>query len=130
MTTKILSGLRLGQVFGIAIMGTALLFAGCDTDELLEVVDSENVTPATLDNPDLIDVVYAGAIGEFTTAYAGSGGDAFLSSVGVFTDEFFSLNQTKPASPIKPCCRADPNPILGTFLYAVCLKLIIFEVNC
>ena len=90
MTTKILDGLRLGKVFAVAALGAGLLFTGCDTDELLEVVDSENVTPATLDNPDLIDVVYAGAIGEFTTAYAGSGGDAFLSSVGVFTDEFFS----------------------------------------
>jgi len=90
MTTKFFSSVRLGRVFGVAIMGTALLFTGCDTDKLLEVVDSENVTPATLDNPDLIDVVYAGAIGEFTTAYAGSGGDAYLSSVGVFTDELFS----------------------------------------
>jgi hypothetical protein len=90
MTTKILSGLRLGQVFGVAAMGTALLFAGCDTDQLLEVVDSENVTPATLDDPALINVIYAGAIGEFATAYAGSGGDAYLSSVAVFTDELFS----------------------------------------
>ncbi len=90
MTIKIRSGLRLRHVFGICAMGTALLIAGCDTDKLLEVVDSENVTPVTLDNPDLMDVVYAGAIGEFTTAYAGSGGDAYLSSVAVFTDETFS----------------------------------------
>ena len=90
MTTKFFSALRLGRVFGVAVMGTALLFAGCDTDELLEVIDSENVTPTTLDDPALIDVVYAGAIGEFTTAYAGSGGDAYLSGVAVFTDETFS----------------------------------------
>jgi hypothetical protein len=90
MTTKFFSGIRLGRVFGVAVMGTALLFTGCDTDDLLEVIDSENVTPATLDNADLIDVVYAGAMGEFTTAYAGSGGDAYLTSVSNFTDEVFS----------------------------------------
>ena len=90
MNTLIRNGLRLGQLFTATILGVVILLAGCDTDKLLEVVDSENVTPATLENPDLMDVIYAGAISEFTTAYAGSGGDAYLSSVGVFTDEFFS----------------------------------------
>jgi len=90
MTTKKSRGLRLGQVFGIALVGTSLLFAGCDIDKLLEVVDTDTVNPGTLDDPALMDVIWAGAISEFTFAYAGNGGDAYLSVSSLLTDELYS----------------------------------------
>jgi hypothetical protein len=90
MTTKIECGLRLGRVLGVALLSGSLLLAGCDTDKLLEVDDTDTVNPGTLDDPDLIDVVWAGAMGEFTTAYAGSGGDGFLAVSGLMSDELFS----------------------------------------
>ena len=61
--------------------------AACD--ELLEVTDPDTVSPTTLEDPDLIDVVVAGAVGDFTEAYSG-GEDSFLSTTSLLTDEFFS----------------------------------------
>ena len=58
-------------------------------DELLEVTDPDTVSPASLEDPDFIDVQVAGAVGDFTEAYSG-GGDSFLSTTSLLTDEFFS----------------------------------------
>lgn len=88
MTTKTKTGLRLGRVAGAALMGFALIFAGCDTDKLLEVVDTDTVNPGTLDDPDLIDVIFTGALGEFTNAWDNS--DAMVAVTAVMTDETFS----------------------------------------
>ncbi len=71
----------------VPVMALAFL-AACD--DLLEVVDPDTVNPATLEDPDVIDVVIAGAIGDFAVAYSGAGGDAFLSTTALLTDEFTS----------------------------------------
>lgn len=67
---------------------TLPLLAACDT--ILEVTDPDRVAEATVEDPALIDVVVAGAVGDFTVAYSGSGGDSFLSTTSLLSDEFFS----------------------------------------
>jgi hypothetical protein len=119
MATKILSGLRLGRALGVALMGSSLLLAGCDTDKLLEVKDPDTVNPGTLDDPDLMDVVWAGALGEFTTAYAGSGGDGFLSVTGLMADELHSSGSfpTRTATDRRnQYAPADGNTSDGTYV--------------
>ncbi len=72
----------------VPVMALAFL-AACD--DLLEVVDPDTVNPTTLEDPDVIDVVVAGAIGDFAVAYSGNElADAFLSSTAAMSDEFFS----------------------------------------
>lgn len=71
-----------------AAVACALPFVSCD--ELLDVTDPDRVNPETLDDPATIDVVVTGAYGDFTVAYSGNGGDAFLSTTSLLTDEFFS----------------------------------------
>ncbi|MCH8936517.1 MAG: hypothetical protein IIB90_12385 [Gemmatimonadetes bacterium] len=72
----------------VPVMALAFL-AACDN--ILDVVDPDTVNPATLEDPDVIDVVIAGAIGDFAVAYSGAGlADAFLSSTAAMSDEFFS----------------------------------------
>ncbi len=77
----ILSALTVGMMVSIA---------ACDADSLLEVEDPVNPTPGSLDNPDGVPTIVAGALGDFQVAYSGAGGDAFLSVSSVFTDEFFA----------------------------------------
>ncbi|HZD04629.1 MAG TPA: hypothetical protein VE173_06920, partial [Longimicrobiales bacterium] len=86
--TGTIHGLRLGRAAGAALLGLALLFAGCDTDKLLEVKDPDTVNPGTLDDPTLMDVVFTGALGEFTNAW--DNGDAMVAVTAVMTDETFS----------------------------------------
>lgn len=77
---------RLIAVGAIAAVG----LAACDTESLLEVNDPEFASPISLNNPAALPTLVAGAIGDFQVAYSGAGGDALLSSVAVFTDEFYS----------------------------------------
>jgi hypothetical protein len=63
-------------------------FTACDLDDLLTVNDRDVVNPATLEDPAVLPVVIAGALGNFTNAF--SGGESYLSVSGVLTDEFFS----------------------------------------
>jgi len=76
----------------VTVAGLALLvgLAACDTSKILKVNDRDRVTQATLDDPDVLDVVVNGAVGDFTTSYSGNGGDAFLSVTGVMSDELYS----------------------------------------
>lgn len=74
----------------VALMALTIPMAGCDLDELLEVTDPDTVNEDTLEDPAFIDVLVAGALGDFTTSYSGDGGDAFLSTTSLLTDEFFS----------------------------------------
>ena len=69
----------------------ALPLSACSIDELLEVTDPDTVNEATTEDPQFVDVLVAGAIGDFTVAYSGAGGDAFLSTTALITDEFFSV---------------------------------------
>ena len=81
---------RLARVSSVALVAAGLILAACDVDEFLEVQDPDTVNPGTLEDPAVLDVVIAGAIGDFVAAYSGDGGDAFLSVSAVMTDEFFS----------------------------------------
>ncbi len=67
-----------------------LPLTACDTDALLEVIDPDTVNPVTLEDPSTIPLQIAGAVGDFQRAYSGSGGDAFLSSVALMSDELLS----------------------------------------
>lgn len=79
---------RLGRITGVAVLTATLGLAGCDLDEILEVNDPETVNPGTIQDPDVIEVVMAGAQGDFTSAF--SGGDSWVIMVGLITDEIFS----------------------------------------
>ena len=79
----------LPQVLTLGTVATVAL-AGCDTDSLLEVDEPEFATPISLANPAALPTLVAGAFGDFQVAYSGPGGDALLTSVAVFTDEFYS----------------------------------------
>lgn len=89
MTTRLFQGLRLGRILVVPALAGALLFAGCDIDELLEINDTETVNPGTLENKDLMTIVYNGAIGEFANGWHG-GTDNLISVTAVFSDEMFS----------------------------------------
>ncbi|MGH7476391.1 MAG: hypothetical protein ACRELD_08880 [Longimicrobiales bacterium] len=80
-------GKRAGVIVGVA----ALALTGCDLDSLLEVDDPDTVNPATLEDPAVLDVVIAGAKGDFTLGYDGTGvGDRFIAVVAAMSDEVFS----------------------------------------
>jgi hypothetical protein len=74
----------------VALVALTMPMAACDVDKLLEVEDPDTVNEETLEDPNFIDVLVTGAIGDFTGAYSGTGGDAFLSTTSLLTDEFFS----------------------------------------
>lgn len=74
----------------VALAALTLPLAACDLDELLEVEDPDTVNEATTEDPEFIDVLVAGAYGDFTVAYSGAGGDALLSTTALLTDELFS----------------------------------------
>lgn len=68
-----------------------LLLSACSIDNVLEVEDFEVATPESLENPNALPTLVAGAIGDFQVAYSGNGlNDAFNAAVGLFTDEFRS----------------------------------------
>ncbi len=71
----------------VPLMALAFLTA---CDNILEVIDPDTIDPAGLESPDVIDVVIAGAIGDFAVAYSGAGNDRFLSTTALLTDEFTS----------------------------------------
>lgn len=70
------------------LFGVAAGTAACDVESLLEVTDRDRVTPATLEDPAVIDVVINGAVGNFQSAY--NGGEAFVSVTGLMSDELYS----------------------------------------
>jgi hypothetical protein len=72
------------------VAALVLPLSACDLDEVLEVPEPDRVIEESLQNPDFVDVLIAGAIGDFTVAYSGNGGDGFLSTTALISDEFFS----------------------------------------
>ncbi|MFN2326964.1 MAG: hypothetical protein ABR551_13950 [Gemmatimonadales bacterium] len=70
-------------LFGVAVSSSA-----CDLDELLTVNDRVTVNPETLENPDVINVVINGALGNFHGAW--DGGDAYIAMAGLMSDELYS----------------------------------------
>jgi hypothetical protein len=71
-------------------LGLVLPVAACDTEDLLQVDEPTFATPETLNKPEGLPTLFAGALGDFQIAYSGSGGDAYLSVVSLITDEFRS----------------------------------------
>ncbi|MDT8368258.1 MAG: hypothetical protein RQ745_03565 [Longimicrobiales bacterium] len=82
---------RFARFAGLSLMAGTLVIAGCDdvTDELLEVRDPDTVSPETLQDPSTLPFQVNGAIDEFVSGYSG-GGDAFISTTALMSDEFFS----------------------------------------
>jgi hypothetical protein len=72
------------------VAALVLPLSACALDEVLEVPEPDRVIEESTQNPDFVDVLIAGAIGDFTVAYSGDGGDAFLSTTALISDEFFS----------------------------------------
>jgi hypothetical protein len=79
---------RVRRAAGLALVLGVLGFSACDLNDLLNVEDRDVVNPSTLEDPAVLPVVIAGALGNFTNAF--SGGESFLSVTGVMSDEFFS----------------------------------------
>lgn len=74
-----------------ALLVATLGLAGCDLDELLTVEDRDVVSPEVLEDPEVLPVVVAGALGDFTAAFSGStGGDSYVTVSALMADEFFS----------------------------------------
>jgi hypothetical protein len=68
-----------------------LALLACDSRKLLDVTDVEVASPESLQGVAALDVIYAGAVGDFGTAYAGNVGDADqVQMVALFTDEYIS----------------------------------------
>jgi hypothetical protein len=65
-----------------------LPLAACDIDSLLDVDDPAVATPASLNDPAVLDVLVRGAVGDFQVAWNGSSlRDTYVSVTGLFTDE-------------------------------------------
>jgi hypothetical protein len=73
MTTRLMSAGRFARLTLCAAALLALPLAGCN--DPLRVADPDIVPPVNLDDPAALPTLRAGAIGDFTIAYAGSGAD-------------------------------------------------------
>jgi len=78
----------LSRPIWMAMVALTLPLASCDIDELLEVTDPDWVSVDTTEDPAFIDVLVAGAIGDFTSGF--SSGDSYNTVSGLLTDEIFS----------------------------------------
>ena len=79
---------RLGRLAGMVALVSVFGLAGCDLDSLLDVKDPETVNPGTLEDPEVIDVVIAGAEGDFASAFGG--GDSYVTVDGLMSDQLIS----------------------------------------
>ena len=73
----------------LVVLALALPLAACDTDKIVEVEDPALRRPEDLNNAATVPALVAGAIVQFVGGYSGFGGDSFLSSVGLMTDELY-----------------------------------------
>jgi len=83
---------RLRSVGLSAMVGALILpVAACHTDEVLHVFDPAVATPGSLQTQAAVPTVYAGALGDFYSAYSGNNlSDAYNATSAAFTDEFKS----------------------------------------
>ena len=65
----------------------AISIAACNTDKLVEVTDPEQLRPEDLTGLGPVPALVNGALRQFSGGYSGFGGDAFLSSSAVLSDE-------------------------------------------
>jgi hypothetical protein len=79
-----------------AAAAALLLLGACDTQKLLEVTDPDKATPGSLESKQALEVVRAGAIGDFAVGYHGSSGsEGQVTYSGLLADEF-TLAETFP----------------------------------
>ncbi len=62
---------------------------GCNTDQAVAVTDPNSLSPTAVNNAGATPALVQGAIFQFRGGYSGFGGDAFLTSSAVITDEFY-----------------------------------------
>jgi hypothetical protein len=74
----------------LALAGVVVAGTGCDIDELLDVQDPDTVNPGTLDDPSVLNVVVAGAYGDFVSVL--NGGESYLTVSALFSDEFHAVD--------------------------------------
>lgn len=79
---------------GLALGGLAAAAGACNTDKAVSVTDPNNLTPGAVATASTTPALVQGALFEFQIGYSGSGndqfgGDAFLSSSAVISDEFY-----------------------------------------
>lgn len=68
-----------------------MVLVACDTKRALDVTDIEVASPESLQGVAALNVLYAGAVSDFGTAYAGNLGDAdMVQMVALFTDEYIN----------------------------------------
>ena len=73
MTTRLMSAGVFGRLSLCAAVLVALPLGGCN--DPLKVTDPDIVPPGNLNDPSALPTIRAGAIGDFTIAYSGSGAD-------------------------------------------------------
>lgn len=81
---------RMGRLSSVAVLTATLGLTACDMDEMMTVNDPDTVNEDTFNDPELINEVVNGAIGNFTTAYSGNGDDGYLTVSALMSDEFYS----------------------------------------
>lgn len=79
---------RLGRSAGLMLLAGVLGLTGCDLDQILNIQDRDRVTEATLFDPENLQILVNGAMGEFTTAFGA--GDGYVTVTGLMADEFYS----------------------------------------
>lgn len=90
MTTLLQHAAKRRTLSAVAV-ALILPLASCNTEKVLQVFDPAVATPGSVETQAAVPTVYAGALGDFYVAYSGNGlNDAFLPTVGLFTDEFRS----------------------------------------
>lgn len=75
----------------LAVAGALVVgVSACDTDSILDVDDPDVVPPDALAGPQGVEIMRAGAIGDFALAYAGDAGvdEGQILVAGMFTDEY------------------------------------------
>lgn len=79
-----------GRSWSPALLAVALLAAACSTDKLLEVTDPQYASPGSLQTAAGVPTLVNGALSDFQVAYSGGGGDSYLSTASLITDELHS----------------------------------------
>jgi len=86
----LMTTLRIAGRAAVAVV-LALSLNACDLDELLTVEDPDVASPGSLDNPQALPAVLAGAQAEFQLAFSGTTGDeGHVNLSGLFTDELLN----------------------------------------
>ncbi len=90
--TAMKNGQGWNRFVGIAAAALLIPLTACDLDRLLVIDDPDTVDERTVEDPSFIEVVIAGAYGDFVVAYSTGGGglgNTFLPSTAAISDELF-----------------------------------------